>query len=72
MSISSSLQQTAGGLGSIVAGLIVYQASETSPLEHFDILGYVTVAVFMMCIYLVRQVDLSLKARPSPVLSGAR
>ena len=71
MSISSSLQQTAGGLGSIVAGLIVYQASETSPLEHFDILGYVTVAVFIMCIYLVRQVDLSLKARPTPVLGRA-
>ncbi|MFO1387672.1 MFS transporter [Cellvibrio sp.] len=71
MSISSSLQQTAGGLGSIVAGLIVYQASETSPLEHFDILGYVTVAVFIMCIYLVRQVDLSLKARPTPILGRA-
>nr|AIA14288.1 Major Facilitator Superfamily [uncultured bacterium] len=72
MSISSSLQQTAGGLGSIVAGLIVYQASETSALQHFDILGYVTVAAFIMCIYLVRQVDLSLKARPSPVLGGAQ
>lgn len=63
MSISASLQQTAGGLGSVLAGVIVYQSSEASPIEHFDILGYIAVAVFMFCIYLVRRVDLILKQR---------
>lgn len=61
MSVSASLQQTAGGLGSVIAGMIVYQSSKTSPLENFDILGYVVVAVFILCAYLVRRVSLSLK-----------
>ena len=61
MSIAASLQQTAGGLSAILAGLIVHQSSATSPIEHFDILGYVAVAIFMFCIYLVSRVDVSLK-----------
>lgn len=64
MSISASLQQTAGGLSSVMAGLIVYQSSKTSPLENFDILGYAAIAMFMLCIYLVRRVSISLKQRP--------
>lgn len=61
MSISASLQQTAGGMSAILAGLIVHQSSATSPIEHFDVLGYVAVAIFMFCIYLVSRVDVSLK-----------
>lgn len=61
MSISASLQQTAGGLSSVLAGVIVYQSSQNKPLENFDILGYVAVVIFMFCVYLVRRVDLSLK-----------
>lgn len=61
MSISASLQQTAGGLGALLAGLIVHQSSATSPIEHFDVLGYVAVAIFIFCIYLVSRVDVSLK-----------
>lgn len=61
MSISASLQQTAGGLSAILAGLIVHQSSETSPIEHFDVLGYVAVTIFIFCIYLVSRVDVSLK-----------
>ncbi|HEY0892401.1 MAG TPA: MFS transporter [Cellvibrio sp.] len=61
MSISASLQQTAGGLGAILAGLIVHQSSATSPIEHFDVLGYVAVAIFIFCVYLVSRVDISLK-----------
>ncbi len=63
MSISASLQQTAGGLSSVLAGVIVHQSSETSPIEHYDVLGYIAVAVFLFCVYLVRRVDLSLKQR---------
>jgi predicted MFS family arabinose efflux permease len=65
MSISSSLQQTAGGVGSIIAGMVVIQQSESSPLEHYDILGYITVSIFLISIYLVRRVDLILKLRSS-------
>jgi len=63
MSVSSSLQQTAGGLSSVAAGFIVYQASETSPLEHFDILGYLAITIFILCVYLIRRVSISLKQR---------
>src|SRR5690606_13748750 len=52
MSICASLQQTAGGIASVAAGSIVYQSSPTSPLEHFDILGYVVIGIFMLCLYL--------------------
>jgi len=61
MSISSSLQQIAGGIGSIIAGMIVFQPTSSSPLQHFDILGYVVVGIFMMCIYLVRRMYLNIQ-----------
>lgn len=61
MSICASLQQSAGGIASVLAGNIVYQASPTSPLEHFDILGYVVIGVFILCLYLIRRVSQGLK-----------
>lgn len=51
MSINSSLQQMAGGLSAVIAGLIVHQQTKTSPIEHYDILGYVVSAVIVVCIY---------------------
>lgn len=52
MSVSSSLQQVAGGLASVVAGLIVIEGPN-GVLERFDVVGYVVactalVALFMM------------------------
>jgi len=41
MGINSSVQQISGGVAAFVAGLIVYQKTNTSPLEHYDTLGYV-------------------------------
>ena len=61
MSISSSLQQTAGGISAVLASWVVYQPSAASPIEHYDILGYLAVGVFLLSVYLVRRVDLSLK-----------
>lgn len=42
MAVSSSLQQLAGGVASLVAGLIVVEGAE-GILEHFDTLGYIMV-----------------------------
>ncbi len=61
MSVSSSLQQMAGGVGSALAGMIVVQSSKDSPLQHFDVLGYILVAVFILCIYLVGRMNLSVQ-----------
>ncbi len=53
MSINSSLQQMAGGFAAMFAGLVVVQKTSTSPLEHFNWLGYVMVGFMVLCIYLV-------------------
>jgi predicted MFS family arabinose efflux permease len=47
MSISSSLQQVAGGFASAIGGLIVVQTKE-GPLLHFDVLGYVLVVTTLI------------------------
>jgi hypothetical protein len=63
MSISSSLQQTAGGVGAFVAGLVIVQQDAHSPLQHFDWLGYIAIGIFILCIFLVGRVDKLLKSR---------
>lgn len=63
MSINSSLQQLAGGLGAISAGFIVVKADAASPLQHFDTLGYVMVAIMLLCIFLMWRVNNLIKAR---------
>jgi len=63
MSINSSLQQMAGGVAAMFAGLVVVQASESSPLQHFDILGYVMVVIMAICIFLVYRVSRIVKKR---------
>lgn len=57
MSVNTSLQQAAGGIGAIVAGLIVMRPNQSSPLQHFDILGYIMVGVFLACMYFVYRVS---------------
>jgi predicted MFS family arabinose efflux permease len=52
MSISSSIQQLAGGVASSVAGLIVVQRAD-GYLEHYDTLGYVVVAAMMATLILM-------------------
>ena len=63
MSINSSLQQMAGGIAAIFAGLIVVQKTKTSPLEHYDTLGYVVSAVILICIYFLYRVSVLVKAK---------
>ncbi|RDI12027.1 MFS transporter [Flavobacterium sp. AG291] len=57
MAITSSLQQIAGGIAAVFAGFIVHQETKTSPLEHYDILGYIIAAVTICSIFLVSRVD---------------
>ena len=53
MSISSSLQQLAGGLASFSAGLIVHQATPASPLEGYPTLGWVVVLAMLVTLGLM-------------------
>lgn len=63
MSINSSLQQMAGGLAAGVSGLIVYQQTKTSPLEHYDTLGLVMVGISVVCIFMIYRVSQLVKKR---------
>lgn len=52
MSVSSSLQQLAGGIGSLVAGSIVVQQNG-GRIEHFEILGYIMTGIVILCVVLM-------------------
>lgn len=63
MSITSSMQQIAGGIAAVCAGFIVHQKTKTSPLENYDILGYVIAAVTFCTILLMWRVNQLAKKR---------
>jgi predicted MFS family arabinose efflux permease len=62
MSINSSLQQIAGGIAAGVGGLIVVQKTKTSPLQHYDTLGYVIVVIIIANIIQIYRVNNLIKA----------
>jgi predicted MFS family arabinose efflux permease len=57
MSIMSSLQQIAGGIGAAIAGVIVTQKSKGSPLVHYNYVAYVIVVISLLSIYLMSRVN---------------
>ena len=61
MSINSSLQQIAGGLAAAVGGMVVVQKTKTSPLEHYDTLGYVIVGLTIISVYMLYRVSRMIK-----------
>ena len=63
MSINASLQQMAGGVAAMFAGLVVVQHGEGMPIEHFNILGYVMVIIFVICLYLVYRVSIVVRMK---------
>jgi predicted MFS family arabinose efflux permease len=63
MSINSSLQQIAGGIAAAVAGLIVVQPTKFSPLEHYNLVGYVVVVMSVLSIFLLYRVSTLVKSR---------
>jgi Arabinose efflux permease len=66
MSINSSVQQISGGIASATAGLIIYQATPTSKIEHYDTLGYIVILtmiiVAVMMYFISRQVARKMNA----------
>jgi predicted MFS family arabinose efflux permease len=56
MAINSSLQQLSGGVAAWVAGLMVHQATPTSPLEGYRTLGFVSAAVSVVTLALMYNV----------------
>ena len=56
MSITASLQQMAGGLAAVGAGLIVTQTGHNGPLANYHVLGYVVSGAFIACIFFVYRI----------------
>jgi predicted MFS family arabinose efflux permease len=56
MSISSSLQQIAGGVAASVAGLIVSQTGD-GPIEHYDRLGFVVAGATATTVVLMFKIN---------------
>ena len=63
MSINASLSQIAGGIAGVCAGFIVYQPGKHSPLQNYNVLGFVTSGVILLCLYLVYRVSVLVKSR---------
>ncbi|GAA4463544.1 MFS transporter [Nemorincola caseinilytica] len=63
MSINSSLQQIAGGLAAAVAGMIVVQKDKTSPLQHYDTVGYIIGGLTIVSIYMLYRVNVLAKSK---------
>ncbi|WP_336518531.1 MFS transporter [Pollutibacter soli] len=74
MSINSSLQQIAGGIGAAVAGSIVVQKTTHSPLEHYNTLGYIVMIIGLAAVFLLYRVKMIIKikkAAMAPVAVGS-
>jgi predicted MFS family arabinose efflux permease len=61
MSINSSLQQIAGGIAAAIAGMIVVQNDKTSPIQHYNTLGYIMIGLSLLCIFMLFRVDVLAK-----------
>jgi len=73
MSISSSLQQAAGGIAAVLAGMIVVQTS-SGVLLHFDTLGYVLICTTLISLTLMYFIDRRVRGARSaagPVLEAS-
>lgn len=57
MSINTSLQQISGGIASAIGGMIVIQKKQTSPLEHYNTLGYVMVCLSFIGVFMLYRVN---------------
>jgi uncharacterized membrane protein YeaQ/YmgE (transglycosylase-associated protein family) len=53
----------AGGLGAVIASMVMKQTTSTSSLQHFDLLGYAISAVILVCTIFVYHISEMVKAK---------
>jgi hypothetical protein len=70
MSISSSMQQLAGGVASACAGLLVTQSGD-GPLAHYERLGYVVATAMAVTVLMMARIDAMVRgdAESKPLLA---
>lgn len=64
MSVGSSLQQIAGGIAAVVGGFIVVQNGKDSPLEHYDVLGYIMTGTALTTVIMMYYINRSVQRQP--------
>jgi predicted MFS family arabinose efflux permease len=72
MSVSSSIQQVAGGIAAVLSGMIVIEGAD-GVLARFDRVGYVLVGTTLLTLsmmYFINRRIGAQKAEPEPVLIG--
>jgi predicted MFS family arabinose efflux permease len=67
MSINSSLQQIAGGIAAVIAGMIVKQSDKFSPIKNYNTLGYIILVISVISIYSLYKANLMLKRRNNKI-----
>jgi predicted MFS family arabinose efflux permease len=60
MSVSSSMQQLAGGVASSCAGLLITQSGD-GPLQHYERVGYVVATAMALTIVMMARIDALVK-----------
>jgi predicted MFS family arabinose efflux permease len=63
LSLCSALQQMSNGIAALIAGWIVVQHAAASPLERFDLLGYIAVAMGAICMFLIVRINKIVKRK---------
>lgn len=56
MSILSSMQQLSAGVAAYVSGLIISRDPVSGYMEHYDIVGYISIAMTLSTIFLIRRI----------------
>lgn len=69
MSINASIQQVAGGVASLVAGLIVVQRPD-GYLEQYPLLGYIVSAATLITIFMMKVINNQISKKPAGVVAG--
>ncbi len=54
MSLNSAVMSLGSGLSSLVAGAIIYQKSEHSALENYELVGYLAMSSTLLSLVIVR------------------
>ncbi|MFZ4543554.1 MAG: MFS transporter [Saprospiraceae bacterium] len=53
-SFNSSMQQLGTGLASLIAGLIVTKDAISGKIINYDIVGYMSIVILLICVYIAR------------------
>lgn len=69
MSIGASLQQLAGGVGSMIAGMIVVQQADGMIL-HFEVIGYVMCGLTTFTLFMMYIINKDIAARAATVTTN--